>query len=44
MDGIRSIFQPAAGPVAGLRSLGLDLVNSSPVLKQTIMRIAMGLP
>lgn len=30
-----------SGPVAGLRSLGLDLVNSSPVAKQAIMRIAM---
>jgi hypothetical protein len=30
-----------AGPVAGMRSLGLDIVNSSPVLKHTILRIAM---
>ena len=30
-----------AGPVAGMRSLGLDVINSSPVLKHTILRIAM---
>ena len=30
-----------SGPVAGLRSLGLDLVNASPLLKHTILRTAM---
>ena len=30
-----------AGPVAGMRSLGLGIVNSSPALKHTILRIAM---
>lgn len=29
------------GPVAGLRSLGLDIVNNTPLLKQALLRIAM---
>ncbi|PRW60660.1 mitochondrial succinate-fumarate transporter 1 isoform A [Chlorella sorokiniana] len=41
MDGLKDIFQPQSGPVAGLRSLGLDLINSSPVAKRAILRIAM---
>lgn len=30
-----------SGLVAGLRSLGLDLINSSPTAKRAILRIAM---
>ncbi|KAI7843241.1 hypothetical protein COHA_003075 [Chlorella ohadii] len=41
MDGLKDIFQPQSGPVARLRSLGLDLINSSPVAKRAILRIAM---
>jgi hypothetical protein len=29
------------GPAAALRGLGLDVLNSAPLLKQTIMRLAM---
>lgn len=35
-----SIWTMQEGPVAGLRSLGLDLINQMPALKQTIQRVA----
>lgn len=43
IDGLKRIFTPQAGPVAGLRNLGLDLLNSNQLAKQQIMKYAMGL-
>lgn len=40
MEAIKVVFGPQEGPVAGLRSLGLDLINQMPALKQTIQRVA----
>ncbi|KAI3429296.1 hypothetical protein D9Q98_005392 [Chlorella vulgaris] len=40
-DALRAIYMPQEGPVAGLRSLGLDIVNNTPLLKQALLRIAM---
>ena len=37
-----NIHPPQSGPLAGVRSLGLDLLNASGPAKQHIMRYAMG--
>lgn len=42
LDGLGRIFKPQSGPVAALRSAGLDLLNASGSAKQQIMRYAMG--
>lgn len=42
LDGLGRIFKPQEGPVAALRSVGLDLLNASGPAKKHIMRYAMG--
>lgn len=43
LDALQKLFVPADGPLPGLRSLGLDLVDRSGPLKHAIMRRAMGI-
>jgi len=43
MDGFKRLFGSQLSPVAGLRSLGLNLTNNIAPLKNMIMRRAMGL-
>jgi 2-polyprenyl-6-methoxyphenol hydroxylase-like FAD-dependent oxidoreductase len=43
LDAIKRLFEPATGPVPGLRNAGLDLVDRSGFLKHAIMRRAMGI-
>jgi len=43
LDALQKLFEPAAGPLPGLRNLGLDLVDRSGFLKHAIMRRAMGI-
>jgi 2-polyprenyl-6-methoxyphenol hydroxylase-like FAD-dependent oxidoreductase len=43
LDGLARVFQPQQGSLAALRGLGLDLINSTPLLQRGIMKYAMGL-
>lgn len=43
LDSLSWIYRPQKGFVAGLRGLGLGLINSSSTAKQQIMKYAMGL-
>ena len=43
LDGLKRVFQPQQGALAQLRGLGLDIINSTPVLQRGIMKYAMGL-
>lgn len=43
LDSLSRIYQPQGGLMAGVRSLGLGLINSSRTAKQQIMKYAMGL-
>ncbi len=42
LDALGRVFRPQSGPLAGVRSLGLDLLNATPPAKRQIMRYAMG--
>lgn len=42
LDALGRMFKPQAGPLAAVRSLGLDALNAAPPVKQRIMRYAMG--
>jgi 2-polyprenyl-6-methoxyphenol hydroxylase-like FAD-dependent oxidoreductase len=42
LDGLKRVFQPQAGPLARFRSLGLDVINATPLVKHQIMKYAMG--
>lgn len=41
IDAMQRVWLPQEGPIAGLRRLGLGIINSSPVMKQLITRYAM---
>lgn len=43
MDGLQRVFGLGGGPVGAARAAGLGLLNALPPLKNSIMRIAMGL-
>ena len=42
LDVLGRMFKPQTGPLAAVRSLGLDALNAAPPVKQRIMRFAMG--
>lgn len=42
LDGLKGVFSLQAPTLAGARSLGLQLINASPELRQGIMKYAMG--
>lgn len=42
LDVLGRMFKPQSGPLAAVRSLGLDALNAAPPVKQRIMRFAMG--
>ncbi len=42
LDVLRRMFKPQSGPLAAVRSFGLDALNATPPVKQRIMRYAMG--
>ena len=42
LDLLKRVFMPQKGLVASMRNLGLDVVNATPMVKQQIMKYAMG--
>ena len=42
LDGLKRVFGPQRGPIAGLRGVGLSIINAAPPLKEQILRYAMG--
>lgn len=42
LDALGCLWKPQSGPLAAVRSLGLDALNATPAVKQRIMRYAMG--
>ena len=42
LDGLKRVFGPQRGPIAGLRGAGLSLINAAPQIKQQILKYAMG--
>lgn len=42
LDLLKRFFSPQQGLVASMRNLGLDAVNATPMVKQQIMKYAMG--
>ena len=42
LDGLKRVFVPQSGLVAGVRALGLDVVHAVQPLKSRIMKYAMG--
>lgn len=41
-DGLQKLFAPAAGPLPALRNIGLNLTQRLPIVKDALMRYAMG--
>ncbi len=42
LDSLKRVFAPQSGVLASFRGLGLDIINSTPALKSSIMKYAMG--
>jgi len=42
LDGLKRIFEPQRGVLAGLRGAGLSIINSAPPIKEQILKYAMG--
>ena len=41
-DGLQKLFSPTAGPLPALRNIGLNLTQRLPIIKDLLVRYAMG--